>query len=224
MQSDYLYQYSCGRNVRTLSEAVGGDWGSIPSNYLDHFNHSYSDGDISLIPAIGKLENTDFLEIWELDEVVEVLSKVDPSEWPSIDHIESIDAPSLLHGEGSSDGTLGNLQEFVEDNLGTSEKVQRALKATIESVFGDKIDNIRGRNGDFPSPKNHFLLEKDGTFAGTFKFQDFVFDFEIAPTEKGWLCTYRLNEKGLERLEKPEFKGKDDRKINRRKVRVRGWG
>lgn len=222
MQSDYLYRNNCGRNIRTLIEATKGDWASIPDSYLDHFFHEFSDGDISLIPTVNKFDNVDFLEIWELEEAVEMLEKVDPKEWPDLESIERIDVCSLMDKYGSF--TEGNEYNYVEDNLGTSEKVQKSLKAVIESVFGDEVHHIRSRGGDFPSPKNNFLLEKDGTFSGSFKFQGFVFDFEIAPTEKGWLCTYRLDEKSLDKLEKPEFKGKDDKKINRRKVRVRGWG
>lgn len=218
MSSDSSYLYSCEKNLRLLLEATNGDWASIPQNYLDHFHHEYSDGDISLIPAVNSFTNTDFLEIWQVEEAAEMLIKVGPHEWPDFDSIESIDVSSLLSKEDED-----TEWDYVEDNLGTSEKVQKALKGVIESVFGTGISQIRSKTGQFPSAKNHFLLENDGTFSGIFKFEDFTFEFEIAPTERGWLCTYRLDEKSLDRLEKPEFKGKRDRKINRRKSRSRGW-
>lgn len=217
MQSDSAYLCSCDKNLRLLLDASNGDWKSIPQNYLDYFHHEYSDGDVSFIPAVSTFENTDFLEIWQVEEAAEMLTKVDPNGWPDIDSVEAIDVPALLEEE--QDGEW----DYVEDNLGTSEKVQKALKGVIESVFGGAVSQIRSKTGQYPSPKNNFLLEKDGTFAGTFKFDIFSFEFEIAPTEKGWICTYRLDEKSLEKLDKPEFKGKRDNKINHRKVRSRGW-
>lgn len=223
MQSDSAYLYSCEKGLRLLIEATHGDYSEIPQGYLDYFNHEFSDGDISLVPAVNTFENTDFLEIWEIEEAVETLSKVDPRQWPDVDDIVRVDVPALLDFDDSPLPKDVANWEYVEDNLGTSEKAQKALKGVIESVFGKGVSQIRSRAGQYPSAKNNFLLEKDGTFAGIFKFEDYTFEFEVAPTEQGWLCTYRLDEKSLEKLEKPQFKGKREHKINRRKVRNRGW-
>lgn len=223
MQSDSSYLYNCEKSIRTLLDATHGDWRAIPQHYLEYFHHEYSDGDVSLIPAINTFSNTDFLDIWELEEATELLSKVDPNTWPDVEDVVSIDVPKLLEFDDRPISLDLAGWEFVEDNLGTSEIVQKALKGVIESVFGKGISQVRSKTGQYPSAKNNFLLEKDGTFAGTFKFEEFSFEFEIAPTEKGWICTYRLDEKSLDKLEKPEFKGKRDRKVNHRKVRSRGW-
>jgi hypothetical protein len=223
MQSDSAYLYSCEKGLRLLIEATHGDYSEIPQGYLDYFNHEFSDGDISLVPAVNTFENTDFLEIWEIEEAVETLSKVDPRQWPDVDDIVRVDVPALLDFDDSPLPKDAANWEYVEDNLGTSEKVQKALKGVIESVFGKGVSQVRSKTGQYPSAKNNFLLEKDGTFAGIFKFEDYTFEFEVAPTERGWLCTYRLDEKSLEKLEKPQFKGKREHKVSRRKVRNRGW-
>jgi hypothetical protein len=223
MQSDSSYLYNCEKVIRILLDATHGDWESIPQEYLDYFYYEFSDGDISLIPAVNTFANTDFLEIWQVEEAAELLRKVDPKEWPDVDDIVQVNVPSLLEFDELSAPANLEKWQFVEDNLSTSDIVQRALKGVIESVFGKGISQIRSKTGQYPSSKNNFLLERDGTFAGMFKYNDFSFEFEIAPTEKGWLCTYRLDEKSLDKLEKPEFKGKRDHKVNRRKVRSRGW-
>lgn len=230
MTTDSAYFSSFSKSLNLLFDGVKGDWNGIPQHYLDYFHHTYSDGDVSLIPAVSVLENTDMLESWEIEEVLALLSKVNPEQWPDPESIASIDAELLLAHrdlDTSAEELIDPEQgaaEFVEDNLGTSEKTQKVLKGVLESVFGPGVGTIRSKQGKYPSPSNNFLQEKDGTFAGTFKFDDYTFDFEIAPTEQGWLCTYRLDEKSLDKLEKPEFTGqRRDNRPKHRKVRSRGW-
>lgn len=224
MSSDsaYLSQYS--RMLSLLLESCDGRPESIPQNYLDNFHHRYNDGDISLVPAFSALSGTEFAEFWHIEEAAELLSKVSPEQWPDCDDIVNIDLGELVE-EKCEESTEFSLH-FVEDNLSTAEKTERVLKKVIESVFGRGISNIRDSSGNYPSQKNNFLQEEDGTFSGTFKFDEHVFLFEVAPTEGGWICTYRLSEKSLDSLEKPKFKGPRDEKHqnNRKSVRSRAWG
>jgi len=204
-----------------LYQASGGDLASIPSHYLQNFTHTYRDGDISLIPASSKLEDFRELNPEEREEVLEVLHKQNPNHWPNPEKITRIDPVALLKEVDSYDESL----EFVEDNLGTAEKVEKVLKTVIESVFGDKVHSIRDRRGKYPSSGNNFLQEDDGTFAGLFNHEHFQFHFEIAPTELGWICTYRLEEKTLDGIpEKVKDKKRDDKKFEEyKRVRTKGW-
>jgi hypothetical protein len=223
MTADSAFLTTSIKSLGHLIEGVNGEWHEIPQHYLDYFNHTYADGDVSLLPAVSKLENIDFLESWQIDEVLSLLTKVNPDHWPDCEDIRGIDAELLL-SDGHIVGSDYTELEYVEDNLGASEKTQKALKGVLESVFGPGVSRIRSKKGDYPSPSNSFLQDKDGTFAGTFTFEGHTFDFEIAPTEAGWLCTYRLDEKSLDKLEKPEFKGqRRDNKPKHRKVRSQGW-
>lgn len=207
--------------VQLLLEASDGDPSKIPDHYLSNFYHEYANGDISLVPALSALSGAEFAELEYVEEAVEILSRVNPSHWPDSESIQEIDLEGLLEIDGSEEA---NIQDFVEDNLGTAEKTERVLKEVIQSVFGEGIGSIRDRSGNYPSPKNNFLQDKDGTFAGTFKYESHVFIFEIAPTEVGWICTYRLTEKSLDNLEKPEFRGKrKENKHEYRTVRTRAW-
>lgn len=218
MFTDPQYLSSCGKSFAIVSNGVKGNWDNVPDHYLDFFHHKFENGDISLLPLFPLVENTEDLTQEELQSVVGVLSRVDLNEWPDADSIESIDALMAL-GDSQKESL-----NFVEDNLGTSEKISKVLKSVIEDTFGSPVSTIRSKSGSFPDPGNHFLMEKDGTFAGTFKYGKHVFQFEIVPTEKGWICTYRLNEKSLDKIDRIDnFRKKRTNPFQKKRVRRRGW-
>lgn len=216
MPQDAAYLAKLTPIARLLVESSGGDFSAIPSWYSDFLYHEYDDGDVSLMGTLPKFESEFGLESWELDDIFDLISKVDPERWPNPMSIESVDIDRLVEYHFSEE----NL-EFVEDNLGTSDKVQRVLKAVIESVFGDSVSAIRDKKGKFPSPGNNFLQSKDGSFEGTFKHGELKFLFEITPTESGWICAYRLEEKSLDGLEAPS--PKTEKKMKTKSFRARGW-
>ena len=203
--------------ARLLYEASHGDFECVPENYSEHFKHCFQDGDVSLLSAFSKFSMDGELENWELDEAIELLSKVEPDFWPDPESIEHLDLGGIFSNGGEE--TL----DFVEDNLSSSERVQKVLSAVIYSVFGEKVDAIRDKSGGYPSPKNNFLQDEDGTFSGTFKFDSYKFLFEILPTEQGWVCTYRMDEKSLDSLEKNTDIKNKKQAPQHRKVRHRGW-
>ena len=221
MSSDSAYFAKVLPIARLLIEASRGDFERIPDDYSDHLYHEYEDGCVSLVPAISRFTLTDDIENWELDEAIELISKVEPYFWPDLADIESVDVVSLIRGPEFSES-----EDFVEDNLGTSEKVQRVLASVIQSVFKEKVDAIRDKSGNFPSLKNNFLQDKDGTFSGTFKFDSYKFLFEILPTEVGWVCTYRLDENSLDGLKHSgniaKAEGKRQRRL-KKNFRYKGW-
>jgi hypothetical protein len=202
-----------------LWEASEGDPSSIPADYCEHLNHEYIDGHISLVSLLNKFDYTEGLEDFELEEAIEALGKVNPDDWPNIEEIESVSVEELLRVYGE-DATPFN---FVEDNLGTAEKVEKVLIEVISSVFGDRVSNIRSEKGYFPNPKNNFLQEEDGTFAGIFEYDDQKFLFEISPTENGWVCTYRLHWDSLNALPPKHDEDDKDKNDYTRRVRHRGW-
>jgi hypothetical protein len=202
-----------------LWEASEGDPSRIPDEYAAHLNHSYLDGDISLVGLLNRIENYSELDDFEIEEAIEMLGKVSPRDWPEVEDIEGISAEELLrvYDEDASEFN------FVEDNLSTAERVEKCLIEVISSVFGDKVSTVRSEKGYFPNPKNNFLQEEDGTFAGTFDYDGNTFIFEVAPTEGGWICTYRMHWKSLDNL--PPIHDEDDKEENNytRRVRHRGW-
>lgn len=217
--ADAAYQAKYLSMARLLWQASEGDPSRIPSNYAEHLNHVYYDGDISLVGLLPKVENYSELEDHEIEEAIEMLGKVTPSDWPDIEDIEGVSLEELLrvYDEDASEF------DFVEDNLSTAEKVEKALIEVISSVFGDKVSTIRSEKGYFANPKNNFLQEEDGTFAGTFMYDGNKFMFEVAPAEDGWLCTYRMHWDSVDKLPPiPQQDNKNDNDYTRR-VRNRGW-
>ena len=205
--------------ARLLWQASEGDPSRIPLNYAEHLNHTYADGDISLVSLIPKVEDYSELEDYEVDEAIEMLGKVQPGDWPEVENIQGISLEMLLRAYDEDASEFS----FVEDNLSTAEKVEKVLAEVISSVFGDRVSTIRSEKGFFPNPKNKFLQEDDGTFAGTFMYDGNKFIFEIAPAEDGWLCTYRMHSDSVDKL--PPIPSEDDSSKTdyTRRVRHRGW-
>jgi hypothetical protein len=205
--------------ARMLWEASDGDPSSIPADYCEYLNHEYIDGDISLVSLLNKFDYTEGLEDFEVEEAIEAIGKVCPEDWPNIEDIEGVSVEDLLkvYDEDASEFN------FVEDNLSTAEKVEKVLIEVISSVFGDKVSTIRSEKGYFANPKNNFLQEEDGTFAGTFEYDGNKFMFEVAPAEDGWICTYRMHWDSVNKL--PPITQSDDETQTdyTRRVRHRGW-
>jgi len=209
--------------VRTLWEATEGDLANIPDNYAEHLHHTYSDGDVSLVPLLPALRGTEELETQEIEEAIEMLCKVNPEDWPYVDDITEVDAAALL-GIYDEDATPDF--DFVEDNLGTSVTVEKALRAILESVVGESIEKVRAKGGGYFHQDNKFGQAEDGTWEGSFHQGDSSFIFEIFPSESSWTVTYRLDPETLDNLPPvpPEHLPEEERKQNyNRPRRTRGW-
>jgi hypothetical protein len=216
--ADAAYQARYLGVARMLWQASQGDPASIPEDYCEYLRHDYIDGDTSLVPLISKFDYTEELEDFEWDEAVQMLGKVSPEDWPAVEDIEGISLEDLLRAYDEDPSEFN----FVEDNLSTAEKVEKVLTEVISSVFGSRVSAIRSEKGYYANPKNNFLQEEDGTFAGTFEFDGNKFIFEIYPDEQGWGCTYRIHPDSLRNLP-PKTETKEEDKDYTRKVRNRGW-
>ena len=216
---DIAYQAKYLGIARLLWNASGGNPQGIPQDYCEHLHHQYTDGDVSLVPLLPRFDYSEELEDFELDEAIELLGKVNPRDWPDIDDIETVSVEDLLrvYDEDSSDF------DFVEDNLSTAEKVEKVLIECISDVFGERVSNIRSEKGYYANPKNNFLQEEDGTFAGTFEYEGTKYLFEVYPSEGSWNVTYRLHWKDHGKL--PPLLDEDTTDVNdyQRPVRHRGW-
>lgn len=197
---DSAYQARYIPVARMLWQASGGIPENIPGHYLAHLEHTYSDGDISLAGLLGKIDYSEYIEDYEIEEVVEMLGKVHPGDWPDPADILSINAPSMLRIHDANDE--GGDFNFVETEVPgtTSEKAEKVLRHAIESVFGDKVQKVRSAKGDYPDEDNGYLQEANGAFKGTFEFHDKKFDFALEPDEAGWTLQYRMQASSLDSL------------------------
>jgi hypothetical protein len=160
------------------------------------------------------------MEDFEIEEAIELLGKVNPGDWPPLEDIEGVSLGDFLR---AFDDEREGEYDFVEDNLSTAEKVEKVLIEVISSVFGDRVSTIRSEKGYFGNPKNNFLQDDDGTFAGTFMYDGHKFIFEVYPDEQGWGVTYRLHWDSVDKL--PPYHNEDNPEKNdyTRRVRHRGW-
>lgn len=204
--------------ARLLWDCSQGTPQDIPADYCEHLKHDYLDGDISLVPLLSKFDYVEGLEDFEIEEAIEALGKVSPEDWPAIEDIQGVSVEELLKVYDEDASSF----DYVEDNLSTAEKTEKVLIEVISSVFGDKVSTIRSEKGYFANPKNNFLQEDDGTFAGTFEYDGNKFMFEVAPAEDGWLCTYRMHWDSIDKLP-PKTDEPEEEKDYTRKVRNRGW-
>ena len=219
---DSAYQAKYLGIARMLWEASGGDPANIPEDYCEHLHHKYIDGSISLVPLLSKFESFAELEDYEVEEAIEMLGKVNPNNWPNIEEIEGVSIEDFLRVYDRVEED-NEQYEYVEDNLSTAEKVEKVLIEVISSVFGDKVSTIRSEKGYFANPKNNFLQEDDGTFAGTFMYDGNKYLFEVAPAEDGWLCTYRMHWDALNALPPKHDEDREEVTDYTRRVRHRGW-
>ena len=208
--------------ARMLWQASEGDPSRIPQDYAEHLNHSFIDGDISLGSLLPLVEDYSEMEDGEIEEAIEMLGKVRPSDWPDLEHIESVSLSDFLRVYDEAPEDTEDY-DFVEDNLSTAEKVEKVLIEVISSVFGDKVSTVRSEKGYFANPKNNFLQEDDGTFAGTFMYDGNKYLFEVAPAEDGWLCTYRMHWDALNALPPKHDEDSEEVTDYTRRVRHRGW-
>ena len=218
--ADNAYQTRYIAVARLLWDASNGIPGDIPQDYCEHLSHTYADGDVSFGSLLDRVENYSELEDFEIDEAIEMLGKVSPGDWPAVEDIQGISLEEVLRIY-DKDATPGF--DFVEDNLSTADKVENALIQVISSVFGDKVSTIRSEKGYYANPKNNFLQNEDGTFSGTFMYDDHKFIFEVFPDESGWSVTYRLHWDALDKI--PPMNDSDNPKKTdyTRRVRSRGW-
>ena len=205
--------------ARLLWEASEGCPELIPSDYCGHLSHDYIDGSVSLGHLLNRVENYSEMEPEEVEEAIELLGRINPDDWPNVEDIEGVSLEDLLRAYDDDASSF----DFVEDNLSTAEKVEKVLIEVISSVLGDRVSTIRSEKGYFANPKNNFLQDDDGTFAGTFMYDGHKFIFEVYPDEQGWGVTYRLHWDALDKLPPRHDEDKEEVTDYTRRVRHRSW-
>jgi hypothetical protein len=148
---------------------------------------------VGLLPKITDISG---LEDYEIDEVLGLLSKVNPSDWPYPEDIETINTEELLHIYDEDASTA----DFAETPGTTSERAELVLRHAIESVFGDTVDKVRSTSGKYPDVDNQYLQEPDGSFKGSFEYDGKKFDFQLEPDELGWTLQYRMTASAFDKL------------------------
>jgi hypothetical protein len=153
------------RAIKNLWEVLGGDLSKLPDDYCEQFAYEFSDGDISLISHLAKVDDISRMGADEFAELVDYFSKVNPKDWPEPSAIQEI-ILSRLGEEEEVDFTEEEL-DFGEVNYGP--KVEALLKKVISTVYRDGVARVLDTTGRPPSPENEYLRSDDGgSFQGVF--------------------------------------------------------
>lgn len=185
---DEHYQQDARRVTDMLWQVTRGDMDKIPPSYLENLAHTYSDGSISLLNALDKVDLSKDATYEEFSEVVSRLIRVNPNEWPFSEEIEEIQISKLLHEIEEEP------LEFSEDDFDfaspedMSNKVSLFLKKVIASVYLDGVTAVTDKDGNPPNEENNYLLSEDGkSFMGIF--------YDAPPNENAKKFPFKISEK-----------------------------
>lgn len=184
---DEQFVRSALKAVDVLWEATGGDLSEAPESYLDTLNYTYSDGSVSMLPQLSKV---DFSEDTTYDEFIGVaksLLKVDPEQWPEPEFTEQIQASKLLYQvEADSDFSEEDFDFAEGDDM--SSKMELFFKKVISSVYLDGVTSVTDKDGNPPNAANNYLMAPDGkSFSGIF--------YDSPPDAKAKKFPFKISEK-----------------------------
>jgi hypothetical protein len=170
-----------------LWEATGGDLSDTPANYLESLNYTFSDGSVSMLSQLNKVDFSEDTSYDEFMDVVESLMKVDPEQWPESNFTEQIQASKLIHEIESEEIEFDDDFEFAEGDDLTG-KMELFFKKVIASVYLDGVTSVTDKEGNPPNMANNFLMDPDGkSFEGIF--------YDSPPDAKAKKFPFKISEK-----------------------------
>ena len=191
---DQSFAEGARRVADMLWENTGGDLSQFPKSYLENLRHEYSDGRLSMLELIDRVDLGPNATYDDYVEAVDALMAVDYDMWPhpddvvevpyghllheidpSIDYSEVLDfADELISEAMAVEGPQGNVAaEGVTEEVQTedplSEKMELFFKKVISSVYMDGVTEVTDAQGNPPSAANNYLMAPDGkSFSGIF--------------------------------------------------------
>lgn len=185
---DEHFEANARRVTDMLWQVTKGDMSKVPPSYLDNLTYQYSDGSVSMLNTLDKVDFSEDVTYDDFSQVVEKLIKVNPKEWPFSEAIEEIQVGKLLY-EIEEEPV-----EFSEDEFDfasgedMSKKVEMFLKKVIASVYLDGVTSVTDKDGNPPNEENNYLLSEDGkSFAGIF--------YDSPPNENSKKFPFKISEK-----------------------------
>lgn len=183
--ADLSFSESAKRVTNLLWETTGGNFSEFPRSYLETLRHEFSDGKISMLELIDRVDLGPEATYDEYCEVVEALMSVDPTQWPEPDSVLQVQSDKLEF-QIEPEPVEFNEFEFAEGDL--SAKMETFLKKVIASVYLDGVTDITDGEGNPPNEANNYLMADDGkSFSGIF--------YDAAPGGKAKQFTFKISEK-----------------------------
>jgi hypothetical protein len=187
---DQSFRENAIRVLDLLWENTGGDVTAFPKSYMETLRHEFSDGTVSMLELIDRVNLGPDATYEDYCEVREALMSVDYDEWPdpedivevpyghlvheidpSIDYSEVMDFADEIVAEGMAtdepEGEVAEPGQPAQDPL--SEKMELFFKKVISSVYMDGVTEVTDAQGNPPNSSNNYLMAPDGkTFSGIF--------------------------------------------------------
>lgn len=210
---DQSFTEAARRATDLLWETTGGDVSAFPKSYLENLRHEFSDGRLSMLEVIDRVDlgpeatYEDYCEVrdalmavdYELwphpDDIVEVpyghlIHEIDPS----VDYSEVLDFADELIAEAEAlDTPQGDVieseEEVIEEGQADpmSDKMELFFKKVISSVYMDGVTEVTDLQGNPPTQANNYLMAPDGkSFSGIF--------YDSAPGEQAKKFPFKITE------------------------------
>ena len=207
---DRAFAEGAKRVTDLLWETTGGDPTAFPKSYLENLRHDYSEGTISMLELIDRVDLGPNATYEDYCEVVELLLEKDPSLWPNPEDVveiqpshlryeiendfdfsefdfaeEVVEEAAVVKGPGESVSEEAVVAEQAPDPL--SEKMETFFKKVISSVYLDGVTEVTDAQGNPPTSANNYLMAPDGkSFSGIF--------YDSPPNEKARKFPFVISE------------------------------
>jgi hypothetical protein len=189
--ADASYESSARRVADLLWETTKGDLSAAPKSYLETLRHDFSDGKVSMLELIDRIDLGSDATYEEYCEAIDRLLSVDSSRWPNPDSVQELQLSKLdFEIEPDFDfSEFDDMFDFADQPSGEaptqapppqggqaapsqdplSSKMELFFKKVIASVYLDGVTNVTDAEGNPPNEANNYLMSPDGkSFSGKF--------------------------------------------------------
>jgi hypothetical protein len=209
---DASFSEGARRVADMLWENTGGNLSQFPKSYLENLRHEYSDGRLSMLELIDRVDLGPNATYEEYCEAVDALMAVDYNMWPhpddvvevpyghllheidpSLDYSEVLDFADEIVAEGEAMSVPGGevMEEEVEEDQDDplSDKMELFFKKVISSVYMDGVTEVTDLQGNPPNQANNYLMAPDGkSFSGIF--------YDVPPNDQAKKFPFNIKETG----------------------------
>ena len=167
---DQSFAEGAARATDFLWENTQGDVTSFPKSYLENLRYEFSDGDVSMLELIDRVDLGKNATYEDYCEIRDALTKVDPARFPNPDAVIQVFPENLLYEIDEPEIDFSEFEDFAEGDMdGMGDKVETFFKKVISSVYLNGVTKVTDKEGNPPSDDNNFLLAPDGkSFSGVF--------------------------------------------------------
>lgn len=198
--ADQSFSEGARRVADLLWETTNGDVTAFPKSYLENLRYEFSNGNVSMLELIDRVDLGPGATYEDYCEVVDTLMSVNPDHWPNPESVLEVPAGSLKYEvepdyDFSEFDFAEEIEEVAVEEKGApqqpdamSEKMELFLKKVISSVYLDGVTEITDMQGNPPNAANNYLLSPDGKqFVGVF--------YDSPPNEQSKSFPFVISEK-----------------------------